>query len=601
MPDSTTFVSASLVAARTPGTTASSKTFKVVQDPDGHHLRFEGLHLNPFDSVSVQYTVLVNSGASQPASGTLLDPGASSIGSSSTPHTPAGVYISGPIEVIGPALFDQPSIRTLAPKPQVSANVNATANALTAIYNVNPSALPLTNSTDPTSIIPGVQRYYIHFKSISAATGVTLNVPLPAHTVFYRAAVVTLPANQAAGQPGYLPGTVVPASKVPKGWSISAHDFLAAGGSVNFNFATLAAGFQGDIMVEVIVTQDAIQQDGSLVGAPSDQLVAIHDNTVQSQGLFDWLMPKKSVAKFAAIPIANAQSVPKVGISKTIPTEVTDGQTFQVQIAVYNYGDVAAHAIGSFKIPQNTTFVSADAGQTLVVNPSTGNPGDDVFVNFVTNNGPLDPNSPSLINPHTAAAVTITLRANRPGGALTADVVDDSADVAVQYLGHVFAGETKTTILPSQALVGPSTATRTMFTGVPLTQYVFNGGAVNIIDIGGGNVVATGAGNLIGQDGAGVVAQGAGNIIATGAGNLIPVGVTNAASLMANQSAAVANHAANIVVPQGCTIVAAGAGNLYGTTAGQLVSTNGGNIVAAGAGNIVAAGAGNIVSAGAGN
>jgi uncharacterized repeat protein (TIGR01451 family) len=619
MPNSAAFVSASLLyatpkAKSSPSTLQSAASAVVVQDPDGRHLRFEGLRLEPNDLLAVEYTVAVFNGATNqpaPAPGTFLDPSVAldtngipipaSIGSSSIPGTSVGLYASAPLEVVGPAQFAQPILRTLLPHPIASTNTIVTANTLTALYNKNYSALPLVSPSDPTNYIPGVQRYYIHYQNASiAVAGAALDVPLPANTVFYRANWAKLPANDDPKALGYLPGKLV---ANPAVGSIVSPGFLS-NGVVTFKLPSpLAVGASGDVMVEVIATAAGIQASGSLVGDPTAPPVSIHDSTVQTEtgrarkdGVT--LTAHESTSPFNTLQLSDYLStkVPLVGLMKTVPQEVRQGDMFQVVLTLYNYGEAEADQAGvDFVIPDNTQFVSADAGQSGVDSPPDPSPGNHVTALLASGNGPETDGLYRLAS-HTGAALTVTLQVTGPVGS---NIVDSSAFTDTLNTGIVYAPSTSTQIISPNATPAPTISTVNI--GAILFHTIVNNSDVAIIDLGGGNIVASGAGNIVASGAGNIVASGAGNIVASGAGNAIPIGSATGAYLLAHEASIVASGAGNLLAGPGSTIVASGAGNIVASGAGNIVASGAGNIVASGAGNIVASGAGNIVASGAGN
>jgi uncharacterized repeat protein (TIGR01451 family) len=607
MPASTTFVSAKLLDA---DHTKQSKLV-TVQDPDGIHLRFKGLHLEAKDSLSLEFTVRVNTGASAPAAGSFIDSDACTIGSSSTPHTPAGIYLNGAIQVFGTTEFAQPIVRTLIPTPGVSGNdISVTANALTAIYNHNPNALPLANPSVPGAYISGVQRYYVHYANIGkvAATGVRLTVPTPAGCAFYRASFVNLTPNKDTGALGYLPGKL---AVTPNGSSIippagAASGFLSSGGTTTFTFNRLAAGASGDVMLEAIVTPATVQANGNFIGKTAPSYVSIHDATVSSAmipaaGLHtDTLSPLLGAHEssvdlgLSRIDASFLTPQPAVGIWKIAPQQVAPGATFQVQIVIFNYGVVDAHPVVEFTIPANTQLVSASYGQSYILTPAAGaGPGSLVYGVLATNNGPVTTNDLAPLLAHTAAALTVTLQAT---GAAGASIPDSSTKVLVDNMGSLSPTPTSTQIVSS-----PGVSLLHVIAGQPLFQTQSSSSDALIVDLGGGNIVAQGGGNIVAQGGGNIVAQGGGNIVAAGGGNLINIGSVTGSSLLASQASIVAQGGGNIVVPTGASIVAQGGGNIVAAGGGNIVAQGGGNIVAQGGGNIVAQGGGNIVAQGGGN
>ncbi|MHA3772926.1 LamG-like jellyroll fold domain-containing protein [Verrucomicrobiota bacterium sgz303538] len=637
------------LAVNTKSGTKSKGTLNVTLDPDQRTLRIGGLHLEPKDSIGVSFTVQVKeSGSNAPAVGAILHAGASTLGSSSTPHTPAGIPGDIPIKIVGEVAFTTGLPQPLVPRPGVSSDVGATADTLTAIFKADADALPLQPNTNPAvvkSTVPGFQRYYLHYANTgrTAATDVTLRWPIPAHTVFYRTAYLDKNGAFANKKDKFVPA--------PNGVTVTAPAFLSEGGMLSLHFNRLNAGQEGDFMVEVIVRDTAVSTTGSQVVAVQPA-IQVGSGTATTRGFAErdssslFFTPGVTIIS----PLGDLLRVPQVGIMKVAPVRVSPGETFTVQLVVFNYGDIDAHPIAEMVIPEGTTFVSASAGQSLVLLPASPGPGNVIDAVLASNNGPITQDSIAPLKAHTAAALTITLKAT---GALGTSIQDSSAAVVCDYVGRVNAMPTATQIAapPLLSFLFNPNATIKAVTGPNFLN--LDSGAV-LIGLGGGNIVAAGAGNIVAAGAGNIVAQGAGNIVAQGAGNLITIngvanlgnisgaavlanipsivaqgagnlwngGATNlisndGASLISNDggslkvgdiSAMLANHVSSIVAAGAGNIVAQGAGNIVAQGAGNIVAagagniiTFGGGIVAQGAGNIVAQGAGNIVASGAGN
>ncbi len=621
LPEHTTFVSATRLVFVPPQGTAKA-TFiaqpfvPTLDNQSGHHIRFEGLKLAPGERLMLTYTVRVDSGAAAPEAGSFINSDASSIGSANTLHTPPGFYQNGPIQIIGNALvLAEPKSRPYIASPEASHDAGATADVLTAIYRNNPSAQPIVTPGNAPSYVPGVQRYYAHYENAGTTTArfVRMTVGLPAHTVFYRAAFVSLPAST-SGQLGKMPGTVLTGSAIPKGGTIINPSFLSSGGNVVFNLDKLGAGEKGDVMVEVIVTDDAIQLAGSLIGgtdvtieegATSAPISAAASASSAAAPQLSASTSSRSKATLSFVPLSAPGQVPKVGILKTVPTVVLPSSTYDVYITIFNRGEYAAETpLVNFTVPQGTTFVQASYGEGRFFNNSNSSaPGSVMSFFMASNNGKSYGLEPlTYLDPHTAASIKITLRVTAPVGST---INDSRTDLLVKYAGECIAPPSSTYVTSSlTGLVDQNGPGRwSTIVGGTGYQLLFNGGGIDVVDIGGGNIVAQGAGNIVAQgagnvggQGGGIVAQGAGNIVAQGAGNLIPIGVTNGGTLLNNISGIVAQGAGNIIGGTGSSIVAQGGGNIVAAGAGNIVAQGAGNIVAQGAGNMVAQGAGNAIS-----
>lgn len=598
------------LAVNTKSGTKSKGTLNVTLDPDQRTLRIGGLHLEPKDSIGVSFTVQVKeSGSNAPAVGAIIHAGASTLGSSSTPHTPAGIPGDIPIKVVGEVAFSTGLPMPLVPRPGVSSDVGATADALTAIFKADADALPLQPNTNPAvvkSTVPGFQRYYLHYANTgrTAATDVTLRWPIPAHTVFYRTAYLDKNGAFANKKNKFVPP--------PNGVTVTAPAFLSEGGMLSLHFNRLNAGQEGDFMVEVIVRDTAVSTTGSQVVAVQP-VIQVGSGTATTRGFAERdassLFFTPGVKIFS--PIGDLLRVPQVGVLKVVPVRVSPGETFTMQVVVYNYGDIDAHTVTDMVIPEGTTFVSASAGQSFVQSPASPGPGNLVKAVLASNNGPITTESIAPLKAHTAAALTVTLKAT---GALGSNILDSSTVVSCDGLGRIIAIPTATQIAPPPFLSFFSDPNATIKAVIGPNFVNLNNGAV-LIGLGAGNIVASGAGNIVASGAGNIVASGAGNIVASGAGNLITVnGVANLGNITA---ASVLSNIPSIVAQGGGNLWNGGATNLIGNDGASLITNDGGSlkigdipsilankgvsIVASGAGNIVASGAGNIVASGAGN
>lgn len=638
LPNSCTLLTAKLYSSG-PSARANRGSFDFARDPDGHHVVFENLHLAAREDVTIVYTVAVAKGASAPAPGTYLDPDVAldpvsglplpaSIHSSSTPHSPGGLYVDVPIQVIGPAQFAQPLLRYLN-QPSVTDDVVATASTLDTLYKSYPASGAFTDSAGKPgylSRVPAIERLYVHYENTGRPIrGATLTIPIPAHTVFYRAGFVSLTPTSDAAAPGLLPGKLIAG---PAGAKIDAPapphtgSTPAEGGNVTFTFnGALAVGAKGDVMVEVIVSSSALNTNGSFAGINSGAQIVMSDPhaasiaraPAETRDGSGSTPPVGATASSAPVPpnpvrvdpaykqAHSDANVPVLGILQTVPQAVQAGQNFEVLLSIFNDSDSEARGVQvTFPLPGNTQYVGAQFGQgSLVIDNPSGVPQAGDALDFVisTGNGPLQ-NGQGVLAPRTGAAITITLKATGAAGGEIG--YSTQAYAACTFGGLTYAPEVSTRITPA----APAPAYTTKIVGGVLQHAIVNGrDDVGLVALGGnsGYVLAQGASNIVSPNGSNIVAAGAGNIVAAGAGNLTNIGGIPAASLVANRASIVAAGAGNLIAGPGAQIVAAGAGNIVAAGAGNIVAAGAGNIVAAGAGNIVAAGAGNIVAAGAGN
>ncbi len=612
MPNSCAYVSNGLLFATpktksTPSTLSSATNgFTVIQDPDGQHLRFEGLRIKAGDNVSLEYTVRVFDGATNspkpgPLPLTFLDPAVAidpsglpdpaSIGSSTTYNTWVGTYLSQPIEVVSTNQFANPIIRALVPHPAASTNVADTAAILTKFYGQYPNSIPLTNATDPSSFYPGMERYYIHYQNNGrAVTGAKLDVPLPAYTAFLRAAFVKLTTNVTPGTLPYLPGIITPN---PSGGSSTGIILpQGANGTVTFDLPSLAVGATGDLMVEVIVTPDAVQTNVALVGDPTALPVVIYDKNVKTPSIKErakggqFFDPNQAFSFYRTQPVS-ASTVPQLGIMIIAPQQVHPGDTFNISMTMYNLSDVdTSDSILDFYVPNNTTYVTNDHDAPTVIDANPGDPAGSELQLPLTTYIATDPNNVNG-NPftaHTAAGFMVTLKAVGDIGSTISAFqypgvfTTDEISLLGNEFGYLAPAPFTITIVDPSIPLAP---VQTFHTGVPLFQAVIeqtdvavidigslNGidqivasGAGNIVASGAGNIVASGAGNIVASGAGNIVASGAGNIVASGAGNLVSIGSQNGAYYVANEASIVASGAGNLIGPEGTKIVASGAGN----------------------------------------
>ena len=615
--------------------TASEKLCKLVttQDPDGHHLRFTGLHLEPYDSVTFTCTVqLDNALSKRPFTlPMMLDVGPLSVGSGSTSSTPVGYVLAKQIKVTGTVMYAQPSLDKLISLPLASADINATKTALDTLYAKTPSAVPLTDSKNLLSYIPGVQRLYVHYENISStsATGFKLTVPVPSNSVFYRASWVTLAANTNPGGLSGMPGAIAPA---PAGGAIDKPAVLGASGDVVFHLPTLSG--TGDVMVEVIISPSAIMQTGSHYGETS-QMIAISDNGGNSAVLSLDQVPVAdgaptslvSAASLAAAPRVAATAtplVPYVGLMRYISkSHVAPGEQFTITLVGFNFGDIPSAPQSSFTIPANCSLVSYSAGNSDAFLQN----GTVIYATISSDNGATN-GAANPLQPHSAGAVTITLQATGSAGS---DIIDSTSRIDAPYLKPITAETARIHIVAADNPLLQQRTSNVQVFGHSFSQ--LNNGTV-MIDLNKGSTLTQGDASQVDQGTGSVISQNDTNIIvAVDQARIVLVrtpdsngSLTSPTSLLAGNSYAVTNGkigshvvigenvvisptagrivaqgGGNLVNTNGGNIVAQGGGNLITSDGGGIVAQGGGNIVAQGGGNIVAAGAGNIVAAGAGN
>jgi len=601
---------------------ASGKN-KTLSDPilqlesDQRTLHIRGLHLDPNSTITAVYHVRVQStGDAAPAVGDEIHFGSATVQSGSV-TTEAFAFPSDlPVRVTGQTTFAYSNMLTFPPRPTVSYDLNATVTQLNALYKKSPDAYPVAAAPlagQPAQFISGATRFYIRYANTgtAAANGVTLAVPLPANTVFYRATGVTngkvaaLPINTTVQKPdAQQPGTVT------------------------FKFPRLNAGAQGEVMVEVIALPSAINSQASQLALHD---VEIYDNTaphITQAVVTNLANPGAHSAKatLTTIPLADAQHVPQLGIMVDRPSVAQAGQIFNVEVVIFNHGAISApNPLIEWQVPTGTTLVSFTYGSHVTTYDNV--PAGTLYTSAVSQNS-SDFNStdnPAHLDPHTAAGFSIQLRANN--GSSVQAIGPMNINLVCSYVGRIYPYDSPLAATLAVPASSPSYATAASaghFTVVQNADFVGlpNGGVV--IPLGGGQLVAAGGGNLVAAGGGNLVAAGGGNLVAAGGGNVINVGSSSAGSLLSGSSSLVAAGGGNIfnsgtgnlisqdgaglisndgagLISTVSNLVAAGGGNLVAAGGGNLVAAGGGNLVAAGGGNLVAAGGGNLVAAGGGN
>ena len=601
-----------------------SLKFEVTLDADDRTLRITGLHVDAGDSVNLRYTVQVlTAGDAAPAAGALIQAGVATVGTSSDLHTPASYPPATFIKVTGQSTFAFDRLLALPPRPAPSTNAAQTAAQLDALYKKDLNALPVVAQADPKvpkAFIPGAMRFYVKYSNSGvAATDVTLSIPIPANTVFYRTMGVT------GGKLGPLPNGATLVSKPAP----------LQGGTLTYHFNRLNAPAEGIVMVEVIVTPAAATAAG---GQVSLEGVQIYDSTSppaaqsNSAGRVAAKAPyggaHQQKAKLSSYQVADLAHAPKLGLAINAPEYVKPGDTFNVQCIVFNYGDIAcSDATPYFTIPTGTTPVSVTYGNT-VTDLSGYAVGQQLYQLVASNDGPIISGDENRLAAHSAGAFTITLKAQSQEGF----VGDMNIFLMASYVGKISPASSNLVagfaqiISPEAAAVfnidanalyaGRNTSVQNAdFIGYP------DGGM--IIPLGSGQVIVSGGSNLVAQGGGNLIAQGGGNLVAQGGGNLQIDGV-QASSFMGSIPAALQGKtinlfnsgAGNLITQDGgglisndgggilasiASLVAQGGGNLVAQGGGNLVAQGGGNLVAQGGGNLVAQGGGNLVAQGGGN
>ena len=662
MPDHCTYVakSAVLSGATTPSKTKS--TLVCTPDADGHHLVFTGMHMEPYDTVTFTYTVLVDASLVVPAPTDpplLLEVGPFSCGSGSITHTPEGFATSLFIRVIGTTnLYAQPYSTLLVPTPQVILNADkkTTSDTLDVLYLRTPSAQPLKDQkavidpTHPPVYIDGVERIYIHYENFgnAGASGVKVTFPVLANTAFYRASWVTLTPNPNPGAMPTMPGTII---KPPTGGSITAPAKGAESGDVVFNLTTLAAGGKGDVMVEFLVLASGVQATSAHAGNGTE-MITITDSLAaaaarpaprtsgtrtQDVPLVPLIGAHQSQALAGVLRLDSSYLAAHGGLVPPTPTfsvmrqiskqNVIPGEKFTITLLGMNNGGVDCIPLMLFRVPDNTVLISV--GDYIPDFPRS-QPGQLYGQALYSHNNSAN----GSLKPHTAGGYVITLQATAAAGnsiVLSGTHMDlpnhDSVAVAPATINIVDAATLANRANPDHFQVFGCSFSQ-LNNGVRLIEL----GGGNVIAQGGGNVIAQGGGNLLGQDGSGVVAQGGGNLIAVQ--NPSTLGFVSTSSLLANNSYAITSakignlvvQATTAVIAQGGgNVVAQGGGNLVPPVSSNVVAQGGGNVigngsagvigngsagvigngsagvVAQGGGNVVAQGGGNVVAAGGGN
>ena len=632
LPEHSTFISGT-IASSTPSSTLSKMTMPppildaLGTDGHHHHVVFSGLKLLPNDRIFIRYIVQVDSGAKAPANGTLIDSDASTIGSSSTPVTPPGLYASGPIQVTGTVNLAQPEVNPAIPSPGVSSGVVATANALTAYYaqaatRTKTTLDPFPGCDIPYSI-PGEERYYIKYHNSGSvpATGATkIKFPIPANTAFYRASFIAL-APPALN--GCFPNELIPTGPAdsitpPAGAN---GGYLSTGGTATFTIGSLASGSTGYVMVEVIIGPGAVQSKGALIGL-GDGLITINDSaTVPHTN--QAMMPlvhltnaastnAAAISRTAAIlqPAVTVPAVPKVGIMRIAPQAVITGSNFDITWVIFNYGDQATpiNTIFQFTQPTGVSYVGENhtslfGGHFYIdtLNPVVGSTEEVIWS--------------SPIPAHSAVAVTYTYTAL---GVTLTPIVDSSSKIEVTYAGDLYATPANINILPLGTPLPQGTNLQYTVTGRPVSCLLVDSRDVLTVDISaaqdGSSDVVYGPSTEV--SGGTAVTQADGNLAVYGASTAIKIGPTTPSTITSDLSigtslAPLHIKAATVLVGEaqtsptlpnaliqtagipgaflvghdGASIVSQGAGNAIGVNGCALGAISGASIVSQGAGN----------------
>ena len=656
MPDHCTYVAYS---GKLLGTSVSkTKSYLLLRpDPDGHHLVFSGMHLEPKDTLKFQYSVVLDASLTLPAATApplLVDVGPLSMGSGSMTATPIGELVSPQFQAVGNILFTQPLVTPVPPDPAVSRNKAATVAWLDSIYVKTPSVLPLQDQTAlkdltrPLAFIPGVKRLYIHYENAgnAAATGVKLTVPLPADTAFYRAAWITPSPN---ANPGAMPGPPGTIAKPPSVVRTVPPDIRGTGGSITgaakgdetgsvvFHLNSLDGKGKGDVMVELIVLASAVTPTSNHIGSST---ISISDSTVASPAprvamgnlkAADVVFPSPHAA---ATPLAQSSAldpaqVPSVALMRYISkSHVVPGEQFAITLVACNFGDLPCHPVLGLTVPNNCKLIRFIAQPSLIsgetpVGPNGDDPGTSIVVNASTNNNP----SSLTLLPHSAGAIIMNLVVTGTAGT---DIVDSSSFLGCAFHDQINADKATIHIVDPAKLASCNPQSLTQVFGTSFTQLTND---IIMVDLQKGNVVVQGNLDLLAPgDGATIalsadIASGDGTAIISGTASLCAVVMPNTNTLatsdglIANNgfavtSAKLGNQAVIgttiVVSPTAGNRVAAGGGNDVPSSSGNAASDGGGNVVTVvtpggpavvvqGGGDLVATGGGNIVAAGGGN
>lgn len=623
MPSKTTYVSNSAQIINA----TSSALASHLEEPtfgkgtiEGQHIVFRGLHLSAKNYLLLSYQVRVAGGTAAPAPGTILttdsasDPATgflavSSAGTSSSPHTVIGLTNNGPLEVTLKKPFAQPNITPMLPNPEVSTNITTTRAALDAVYAANQDEKPLTNSQDQLSFIPGMERFYVHYENLSGSpiSNVDLVIPLPAHTAFYRASYVTLTPNPASGGAGIWPG-VIDNGPPPKALPLDMPAVLSTGKSVTAHFDTLDPLQKGDVMVEVIVTPDAINIDGSFTGSATSAKVVIKNPNYSVDAPFPRVKVAHRASTSATLAHATSPSlpiVPEVGILKIAPTVVNVSNAVEYTFIIFNSGATRTPACTfQFIQPKNTEFIkethTSSYNGKFVIDAVNAIPGSDLECFW------------DYIPAHSAVAVTYTMAASGPANVVIEDLQDR---LLMNYAGELDVTPSQVGVVAAGTPVSGDPLTFSV-TGHTLYQFPVGGASVGIIDLGDGRIVVnepTALYHSLGAGGVNQIAYGRKRGVFVGPSASVGVSTTSASFMLANHiyGSKLAPYGVSLcttVVPAGCTGtvensqvgVATGTGPLSLPANAQLETTNGASNISQGNALISQDGAGLISQDGAG-
>jgi uncharacterized repeat protein (TIGR01451 family) len=571
--------------------TQSKANYFVTLDPGGT-ITVHGLHLEPNAALVILYTMSVPATTPVPES---LVAGASFIGAGNGNQTligsgtnlfnvtvPGGTPQEIPMQINGSIqLFTPDHPFEAVPAPVVSANANATAAQLDALYKKNIDASLMVTNTNPPSVIPGVQRYSFHYQNLGSntANNVHLRFPMPANTAFYRAAFTS-------GGKLIKPGN---------GQSIN-EPLRLGSGDVTFNLGNLNAGSGPDAkagsggyaMAEVILLSNAVNTNNSRIAASKPQIWAGTNAPARALAA----ARDDATSESGGTIVYDGENVPKVGVLKVVPQAVRHGDTFPLQLAIFNYGDV--NLSGSAEIQ-----MQAPAG-TEIVGFDSPNQGIESVVSSNATSLDVTFDFPS----HWATGLTVTLRVT---GAAPSFITEDSVIATFPYAGAFKPNPTSIQIVSQQTYVPDNTITTV--DGAQFATF----GEMAVIPLGhdgnGNYAVVSGPSDLFGD----VDMTFASDLASPGNGTRILVGRASAIPLLnlpvltnvdtktalAELALVVGKHGGDIFNGRQGNIIAADGEGLINNVTGSVSSTNTvKKLVAGGAQSVVASGTGALPAAG---
>jgi len=569
----------------------SKANYFVTLDPGGT-ITVHGLHLEPNAWLSISYAMSVP--PTVPATTPLpesLVAGASFIGAGNGNQTPVrigtnvvGVTVPGgtpqviPMQVNGYLqLFTPDHPFEAVPSPGVSADADATAAQLDALYKNNINASLIVENSNPPTNIPGVQRYFFHYQNLGSntANNVHLRFSMPDNTAFYRASFTS---SGKLIKPG-------PGRSIDEPLRLGSGDLTFNLGNLNPGSGPSAkAGSGGYALAEVILLPGAVNTNSSRIAASTPQIWAGTNAPARALAL----MRDDATPASGGTIVYDGMNVPKVGVLKVVPQVVRQGDTFPLQLALFNYGDI--NLSGSAEIQ-----MQAPAGAEIV-----GFDSPDQSIESVVSSNATSLDVTFSFASHWAAGLTVTLQAT---GAAPSFISEDSVIATFPYAGAFKPNPTSIQVVSTNTDVPDSTITT-----VDGAQFVVLG-EIAVVPLGhdnnGNYALVSGPSDLFGDVdmtfASDLAGPGNGTRILVGRASAIPLlnlpvlANVDAQTALAELALVVGKHGGDIFNGPQCNIIAADGEGLIDNVTGSASSTNTVKTLVAGGGQIVvASGAGSL-------